>query len=525
LGDVVTNATGVPAPATGLTRLEAGALLLGLALAAVLLWPLRGYLTDDTFIHLQYAQNLAEGRGPVFNPGERVYGSTSPLWVALLAVAMRTGVDGLLAARLIGAAATFGSIVLVLLLLRRTVETPALRAAGVVAWSAHAWMLRWAVSGMEAPLAVALTIAGFVTWVQEGGPRRPRATTGVLWGLAALTRPEAGLLLAAWGALLLWDARGRPGLAAAARAAGPAAVLCGTWLVFARLYYGTFWPQTLAAKTAGGAGAAYHLDNLWRQARIVGASDGILAVVLGIAVAAGAFGARGRNRSVRAVLPWIWVIGLPLLYAVRGVPVLSRYLLPILPVLAWLTWRAADRSWVAGRPGSVSPARVTLAATLLALLVVLQNLAVYRFQVLPHVRTFSPALQSSLVAWGRWIESHTAPEALVACPDIGAIGYYGRRRVVDLAGLVTPPMVPYLRTAEPESTIARFDFAEFSRPDYLVDRGPSGKRLMVDSPFAACLTPLAEASVPNLGVARRDPVVYTMYRVDWAVFDSLRSRR
>ena len=88
-------------PSTGgpLTRLERGALALGMLLAVGLMWPLRGYLTDDTFIHLQYARHLSLGHGLVFNPGERVYGCTSPLWATLIADGMALHLDGLKVAR------------------------------------------------------------------------------------------------------------------------------------------------------------------------------------------------------------------------------------------------------------------------------------------------------------------------------------------------------------------------------------------------------------------------------------------
>src|SRR6185503_14966345 len=87
-------------------RLRSAVLPLAFVLMAALAWPLRDYITDDTYIHLQYAHHLAAGDGFVFNTGERVYGSTSPLWVLLIADLMAMGVDGLLASKLLGGAAT-----------------------------------------------------------------------------------------------------------------------------------------------------------------------------------------------------------------------------------------------------------------------------------------------------------------------------------------------------------------------------------------------------------------------------------
>ena len=58
-------------------------LLLLLAASAALL-PFLHYLTDDTFIHFQFAKHLVQGKGFSFNAGEPTYGATSPLWVLLL---------------------------------------------------------------------------------------------------------------------------------------------------------------------------------------------------------------------------------------------------------------------------------------------------------------------------------------------------------------------------------------------------------------------------------------------------------
>ena len=506
-----------------MTRIERGALLIAWALALALMWPLRGYLTDDTFIHLQFARNLATGHGLVFNVGERVYGCTSPLWVSLIADAMALGIDGLTAARVIGVAATLASIALFLQLMRRTVRTPAIRAAATIAWAGNAWMLRWSLSGMETPLAVALVLAGFVAFTEgrQIGSRPVR--TGALWALAALTRPEAVLLLLLWGAFLLVDADNQEGIRRLVFGVLAPIGIYGSWLAFARVYYGTFWPQTLAAKTAGGAGLGYHMVNLVRQAQIIVATEGILVLVLLLALIFGGRRMWPGGTATQRFVPWAWVLALPVLYTVRGVPVLSRYLVPVLPVLAWLAWRAAEQWWIGDDPAPGRRRFASVMAAGVAALMLTQNLVVYRTQVLPHVRSFSPALTSSLIAWGRWFGSHTRPDAVIATPDIGAIGYFSDRRIVDLAGLVTPAMVPHLMHETPEESVAGFRFATFSRPDYLVDRAPRPYALMSTSPYARCLAPLGAARVPNLGLAQPTPAFYSFYRVDWSAFDSLRA--
>jgi len=504
------------------TRVERVGLAAGVALLIALMWSIRGYLTDDTFIHLQYARHLAGGHGLVFNPGERVYGCTSPLWVTLLADGMALGLDGLRLGKVLGMLTAIASVGLFLQLMRRTVSTPAIRALATVTWASHAWMARWATSGMETPLAVALTLAGFVAFTEgkRWGSRPVR--TGALWALASLTRPEVMLLLLLWGMFLLVETEDRFGLRRLIAGTLPVVAIVGTWLLFARIYFGTFWPQTLAAKAAGSSSLAFHVDSVWRQARLIGATDGVLLAVLAMSVLFGRVARVSPPNDAHRWLPWAWVVGLPALYLARGVPVLSRYLLVLLPVLAWLAWRAAENWWVGAAPSPARTRRAVWIAAAVASIVIAENVAVFTGAVLPHVKTFTPALERSLVKWGTWFGSHTPERAVIATPDIGAIGYFSERRVVDLAGLVTPAMVPHLVRQTPEDAVATFAFASFSRPDFLVDRAPEPYALLRASRYARALVPIGQASMPNLGLAHQDSVVYSFYRIDWAAYDSLR---
>lgn len=507
-------------PLRSMTGVERVGLAVALLLATALMWPLRHYLVDDTFIHLQYARNLASGHGLVFNPGERVYGCTSPLWVALIAGGVALGLDGLSVARALGFLATLWSVGLFLQLMRRNLQTPALCAAATVAWAGHAWMSRWSLSGIETPLAVALVLAGFVAFTEgkQWGARPVR--TGTLWALAALARPEAALLLGLWGVFLLVDTENRPGLRRLVFGSLPPLVIYGGWMLFAWFYFGAILPQTLRAKAAGAAGLDVQLENLWRQVRIVGATDGLMSAVLVLALLAGgarAWTRRPLTQRAQRLLPWVWLALVPAFYVARGVPVRSRDLLPLLPVLSWLAWRAGE-CWSLGVSATPRTVRTALLGAALAALVLVQNFAVFRGVVLPQVRASSAGLRGSLVPWGRWLRENTPEHSAIASPEIGALGYFGRRRIVDLAGQVTPQMAPYLEREVPAAAIAGFRFAAFARPEYLVDRGPRPDDLRRRSRYAPALALLGVAGA--LGPDRAAPF-YSLYRVDWAAADSL----
>jgi hypothetical protein len=61
-------------------------------------------------------------------------------------------------------------------------------------------------------------------------------------------------------------------------------------------------------------------------------------------------------------------------------------------------------------------------------------------------------IESEMVETARWINANTPPSALIAVHDIGAIGYVANRDLIDLAGLVSPEVIPIIRD---EAALAR----------------------------------------------------------------------
>ena len=57
-------------------------------------------------------------------------------------------------------------------------------------------------------------------------------------------------------------------------------------------------------------------------------------------------------------------------------------------------------------------------------------------------------IDSEMMATANWVSKNVPPGALVAAHDIGALGYFGNHDLVDLAGLVSPDVIPFLRDEE-----------------------------------------------------------------------------
>ncbi|MBD3371304.1 MAG: hypothetical protein GF403_01155 [Candidatus Coatesbacteria bacterium] len=93
----------------------AAALILALVYAELFMWN----SVDDTYIFLRYADNWLSGHGPVYNPGERVEGYTSPLWLLLLTGLTGLGLPGPVAVKLLTGASGIATLILIWLLARR----------------------------------------------------------------------------------------------------------------------------------------------------------------------------------------------------------------------------------------------------------------------------------------------------------------------------------------------------------------------------------------------------------------------
>jgi hypothetical protein len=145
-------------------------------------------LIDDAYMTFRYAENLASGCGMVFNRGEAVLGTTTPLMTILLALFKLAGVSIPLAARGLGIVSGMGVVVLMQLLALRSMGRLA-AAALAVCIAVHPDLAFALNSGMETGLSTAAVYGALLLMLQ--GRYIP---AGLIGGVAFLLRPD-GLLI------------------------------------------------------------------------------------------------------------------------------------------------------------------------------------------------------------------------------------------------------------------------------------------------------------------------------------------
>jgi hypothetical protein len=431
---------------------------------------------DDSWIHMQFARNLAEGRGFAYNPGVPVSGSTAPLWTLLLGGTFTVLGAHPVLAKALGLALALGTAWLAGRLAGLWTGD---RGLGLLAsaLTALAGPMVWgALSGMEVSLAAFLVTASVLL---RAGDREGAAAVAL--GLATLARPEAILLLPlfwlsgplTWRRTLEW--------------VGPVAACLAPWVAFNMATIGSPLPGTAAAKIEGGllgalAGLREPLATaLLRRPGQYGSEwihwlwrvDALLPLLLlpGLWWLARR---RGRAALVPACVLLAHPLAMALLAPYRGPGFqegrYSIHLLPLALVVAVVPLaglrRATNRGHAGpqpgpGRPASwLTPTRARQAAALALLAGV--------FAALPGAASrYAWAVQNieaMQVNVARWVTDHTPPAARLGLNDVGAITYFSRREIVDVMGLVTPAILPFRREGEP----GVLRFLERACPDYLI---------------------------------------------------------
>ncbi len=431
---------------------------------------------DDTYIHFVYARNLAEQGRLFFNVvHESGVGTTSILWVLLLAAGLKVGIALPVSAKVLGVVSlvtvAFGLYVLLRPVLR---PLPAFGAALLVALSGN--MLWFALSGMETTLFLAVGVLALLAY--RGGRW---VWLGAALGLLSLIRPEGlALGLAIAVVELLQQRRLTRGLIVSGLVC---AAICMPWFIY------LLWRTGSVVSTSGlgkqlsssvaishvldGSGVPPALDRLAGFIYIGSWIGYLLLFTLGGAelppprVGLGALANNSYSISVWSVAAWAVALVL-LLGAARRVANFKHWgawardpaRRTIFVLLAWMILHNFSYMLFLPVPGTASRYGALNHVVLWVALVVglltfrrrprLMGALTIALAAIALTNTYYwngvydaniEHMQRVRIAAARFVRDAFPAQQLCAAFDVGALRYYSQRPILDLGGLIDPNAV------------------------------------------------------------------------------------
>jgi hypothetical protein len=153
-----------------------------------------------------------------------------------------------------------------------------------------------------------------------------------------------------------------------------------------------------------------------------------------------------KHRDKWGIAVCLWFIGFIMVYAVQ-LPVTyqhARYVMPAIPayLLAGFSGYIHLMNLLKSKlnRGNI---RWILSKSWLLLLITIPT--VFSIQGAFAYAEDVAIIETEMVNTAKWIAKNTSPDAIIAGHDIGALGYFGNREILDLAGLIDPEIVPIIR--------------------------------------------------------------------------------
>jgi hypothetical protein len=413
--------------------------------------------SDDAFISFQYARNLANGHGLVFNQGERVWGFTSPLQTVLLGGLSAFGLDTVRTAFVTAFLWISGSALLLYRLgLAALSRAFAVALAGFFLFdqSQHGNY------GLESNLLIFLQLGFLVSILGE----RPR-TAAVVGALACLARPDSVLLVVP---ILLATSQ--------TRRLRPLAIFAGigaAWEIFAYLYFGSFLPQSFYGKV-GLTRFAPFFGDAFRETCSLGLAPvfgfsaepstlrRIAIVVLSICPL---LSARVRGRFIfwfpLVLYPWLLILAYSYIGSFKGHHwefFSAKFFLGVAVIVGTLTVFAAA---VERLPRPKLFARVLLVVTMLVVGVNSASRAIALPKQFRAAKTvfYAGLRYDAFRRVAEWTKANLSAGSTIQVGEFGTLAYFSDCKILDVSGIVTKGIPAHERSND-QALLNRF------RPPY-----------------------------------------------------------
>jgi len=451
------------------------------------------HVWEDFLITFRHSQNLVEGRGLVYQPGERVQGFTSPM-NTLLPAAFYWFVGGsdysraLNLYRVVSLLAYVGGgwVILRLMLIDRGADrwSPLVF---ILLYTTEAKTVAYTMNGQETAFMVAFLCLGFAAIYR--GPGKFWRLLALGWTGLLYTRPDAPVFIAALGvsALVFSAENQREIITGLLKAGGVAALAYLPWFAWSWWYYGQPIPNTLLAKSIDTPGYLLVPGNL---------GSIIISTLESFPIAAGSVFEPIYASVGGWPQPWLDLFGMACAVVSAFYWMIpSRDHMGRLASLLFLftaAYLSFVRVWAitavapwylpsAGIFGTIALARaaVEIAKCIpgvkrspVAFARVFQGCVLAVAVVLLVTMTMEMRIQQREIEQnnrrviGLWLHDNVKPGQTVMLEPLGYIGYYSNAHILDWPGLVAPAVVRLRR----EKNAVLDDIVLDLKPDWIVLR-------------------------------------------------------
>ena len=438
-----------------------GAIFVVTALVRLAFYYLTGFTADDAFITFRYADNIASGLGFVYNAGQPVQGTTTPLFTYLMSLLRLIGLPPVTAALFLSSIAS-GATAVVIYKFALSLRFTRWAILPVVFYMLWPRSLPAETSGMETALFTLFVTAAFYC--------RHRGLDIYAVGMATLasvTRPEGLIVLVLVVAANIYHNR-RKWLAYVVI---PLMIL-GPWLVFAQLYFGSILPNSVPAKLA--LYSRWGTMSIWDTFVYLMAWHNTVGMVTTLAVIIGVWWLHKKQNF--GYLELFWMVTMIVFYTFNSSHIFFWYIASIYPI--YLLFAAAAVVFAAER-FAASAERDKLWRMIVIPLAVIA-LLFGCWKPVNYYKDWQRAQEATHRTIGVFLSAAAMPGDMVAAEDIGYMGYYSRLRVLDRDGLVSPETIPYNSSGDYYGLIRDF------RPDWVVASTDSPiSAFVADSAFIA----------------------------------------
>ncbi|MBI5788512.1 MAG: hypothetical protein HZA78_06645 [Candidatus Schekmanbacteria bacterium] len=418
---------------------------------------------DDAYITYRYVKNLLNGNGFVYNPGESVLGTTTPLYTMILAVlTFPFGLKYLLwISLLFNITCNLASLYFLRQIGKKLLpDNDLLLNSALLLFALNPAITIQTKLGMEPPLYI-LTALAALYYISRDAIGKAACYSA----LHLLTRPDGLILAAAVSAYLILTAPEKIG-----KYLLIILTLTLPWLVFAGYKFGSPIPQTLIAKSQ-----AYEtypwlfVKYYWRHLRrsfwgyffkfwevkehAVSGAAVIFFIIIGLA---------NLKRTGFTYLFLAYPFAYLLIFIIANPLYAPRYIAPIEPflIIFVLAGIYSALNWIVRNLAVSSFLKKPLTILTFSFIIISQF---HHYNLIPAMwgktdicrGTYDPAwlhpldcprqkmredlFRQTALYLNRYINENTS----IALPEIGTFGYYSKGRILDTVGLISPEAVNY----------------------------------------------------------------------------------